>query len=263
VKTYLHLLDYVLWIVTIISECLLLVVAIRRGAGRALPRYVLYVGFLCFQASLLFAISQFLPYRFYFWTYYAGMAVETCMLMVVLYDVFRGVFDPLNSLLDRTVANLIASVVVISAVAITLAIWRPAVTTDSVTVFVRTFHRTTGFVVALSFWSLVMYARSLGIPWRMRIAGITGGFLLYLSVNSFTVAAVGYAPQSWFPWLDRIGNAAFLASVFVWMNAVQRKEEEEELQTPEALLQLRAAVEQMRNATGKLAVQRKTRWIAE
>jgi len=263
VKTYLHLLDYVLWIVTILSECLLLFVAVRGRAGRALPRYVLYVGFLCFQALLLLAISQFLPYTFYFWTYYAGMAVETCMLMVVLYDIFRGIFDPLNSLPDRTVAKLISFVVVISAVAITLALWVPAVNRDSVTVLVRTFHRTTGFVVALSFWSLVMYARSLGIPWRTRIAGITGGFLLYLSVNTFTVAMVGFAPQSWFPWLDRIGNAAFMASLFVWLGAVQREETKVELPTPEALLQLRATVEQIQNAGGKLAVQGKTRWQAE
>jgi hypothetical protein len=117
--------------------------------------------------------------------------------------------------------------------------------------------------VALSFWSVVFYARKLGIPWRSRMAGIAAGFLFFLTIQSITTAALGFAPQSWFGALSRIGLVSYLASLFVWLRAVQRKEAKVQLPTPEALLQLRAAVEQMQNATGNLAVQGKTRWIAE
>jgi hypothetical protein len=123
--------------------------------------------------------------------------------------------------------------------------------------------RTTNFVVSLSFWSLVIYARKLGIPWRSRMAGIAAGFLFFLTIQSITTAALGFAPQSWFASLNRIGIISYLSSLFVWLHAVQREEDRAELPTPEALLHLAAAVGQMRNATGKLAVQGKTRWQAE
>ena len=259
-KQYLHALDYVLWIVTIFSECVLLALAIRKGIRRLLPSYVYYLGFLCSQAVLLFAIAQWLPYRFYFWSYYGGLILETCLWVVVLYDIFRRVFNPLDSLPSGSLAKLVASIVIISVIAITLAISRPAVNSSAITVLVRTLHRTTEFVVALSLWSLVMYARSLGIPWRSRIAGITAGLLFYLSVDTAAQAAEGFASQPWFGWIDRIGNTGFLVSIFMWALAVRRQEIVVELPTPAALDKLRSLVAQMQLDSGRLAVQGKTKW---
>jgi hypothetical protein len=262
-KHYLHLFDYAVWLAVVSLQWTLLVVSIRKGIARLAPSYIAFLVFATIESTALTVIALVLPYSFYFWAFYLGVGVETALLFLVVYDVFRNVFDPLSSLPPRTVARLVATVSIIAAVSITLAIWKPAVRPDALAALARTFERTTDFIVSLSFWSVVVYARKLGIPWRSRIAGIAAGFLLYLTSQSITTAAMGFAPQTWSGGLSRTGGIFYLASLFLWLRAVQRKEIKVELPTPEALLQLSAAVGQMRNATEKLAVQGKTRWQAE
>jgi hypothetical protein len=262
-KHYLHLADYALWLAVVSLQWTLLVVSIRKGMLRLAPSYIAFLVFASIESTALTVIALFLPYSVYFWAFYLGVGVETALLFFVVYDVFRNVFDPLNSLPPQTVAKAVAAVAIITAVSITLAIWKPAVRPDALAALARTFERTTDFIVSLSFWSLVVYARKLGIPWRSRIAGIAMGFLFFLTVQSITTAAMGFAPQSWFASLNRIGIVSYLASVFMWLHAVQREEAKVELPTPEALVQLSAAVGQMRDATQRLTVQGKTRWQAE
>jgi hypothetical protein len=262
-KQYLHLLDYAIWIAIATMQWMLAIISLRKGLARFSPAFFAFISFATIQSLVLLGISQFAAYRFYFWAFYFGALLETGILFFVVYDVFRNVFDPLSSLPPRTVAKAVAGIALITAVSITLAVWKPAIGPDAIAALARTFQRTTNFLVSLSFWSLVFYARKLGIPWRSRTAGIAAGFLFYMTVQSITTAALGYAAQSRFGSLSRIGTISYLASLFVWLRAVQRKEAEAELPTPEALLQLSAAVGQIQNAAGKLAMQGKTRWQAE
>lgn len=263
-KEYLHLLDYVLWLATIAGQWLLFAYAVRKRIARLAPRFLLFLGFICFQSTALFAVARALSYPYYFWSYYAGLAIETLLLMLVLYDIFRTTFQPYFSLPSRTLGRLVTSIAVISALVISLAIWKPALSADAATSFLRTFHRTSGLVVALSLWSVVMYARHVGVPWRSRTAGIAAGFLFYLSVQGLTTAAIGFAPQAWFAWLDRAGNAAFLLSLVSWFHAVRQPEEISlDLPAPEFVFRLRGWVAQMRRDTGELEVAGKARWRAE
>lgn len=260
-KDYLQLLDYILWIAIIALQWSLLVVAVRSGIRRIAPRYVFFVAFLSLQSTALLAVSRYLSYSAYVWAFYAGMAAETFLLIFVVHEIFRSAFDPLGSLPPRTVAKLVAGVILISTTALTLAIWSPAVNPDAVVALLRTFHRSAEFVVALSLWSVVLYARALGIPWRSRVAGITVGFLLYLTIQSIVTAAIGANPgRLAVTWLSRIGIVSYLGSLIVWMAAVRRQEVAVELPTPDAIGKLRSLVAQARSDSGKLTVQSKTKW---
>ena len=265
-KEYLHLFDYAVWLTIAALQWILAVMSVRKGMTRGAPRYVAFISFATLQTMALLAISQFMPYAVYFWTFYIGGAIETTLLFFVVYDVFRNVFDPLSSLPPRTVAKSVAGLAFIIALSVTLWICKPAVRPDPLSALAlgRTFERTTNLVVSLSFWGLAFYARKLGIPWRSRMAGIASGFLIYLTVQSSTTAALGFAPSTWFGTLNRIGVISYLASLIVWLRALQLEEPEVELPTPEALVQVAAAVEQMGAAAGQLgAAQRKSRWQAE
>jgi hypothetical protein len=261
-KQYLHSFDYALWIVIAALQLIMLATSIRKGLARTTPWYHAFLSFVSVESIILMAVAQFMAYPVYFWAFYFGGAIEAALLFFVVYDVFRNVFDPLNSLRPGTVAKAVAGVAIITAVSITLAIWKPAVRPDALAALARTFQRTTNFVVSLSFWSLVFYARKLGIPWRSRMVGIAAGFLFFLTIQSTTTAALGFAPQSWFASLSRIGIISYLASIFMWLRAAQ-EEDRGELPTPEAFLKLSAAVGQMQDATQRLTVQGKTRWQAE
>jgi hypothetical protein len=260
-KQYLQLSDYALWMAIVALQWYLLVVAIRRGIGKLAPRYVLFVAFVSLKSTSLFLISRYLSYPAYFWAFYLGMAAETFLLVCVLHDIFRSVFDPLGSLPPRAVGKLVTSVALIMTAALTLAMWSPAVNSDAAVALLRTVHRSAEFVVALSLWSVVFYARALGIPWRSRIAGIASGFLFYLTVQSLVTAAIGLdLGLTAVTWLSRIGIISYLISLVVWVLAVRRQEAAVALPTPAALGKLRSLVAQTRSDSGRLTVQRKTKW---
>lgn len=254
-KHYLNLFDYALWMATICLQWLLFHSSIRRTIQRQAPRFFCFTGFICVEATALLAISQLFPYRIYYWSYYAGIGIETLLLILVLYEVFRNTFDPLGVLPAPSVAKLATILLAAASLAIAIGIWKPALSYDAVTALLRTMQRTIVFLAALSLWSLVMYARSLAIPWRSRTAGIASGFLFYLTVESFARAGQGFAPQPWFAWFDRVLSVAFIMTLVMWFRAIRRPEEISlDLPAPEVLRKLNAAIAEMRTATRQLKI---------
>lgn len=257
-KQYLHSLDYALWLATIALQWLFLYVALRHAARRQSPRFLWFVVFLCLKSTALLAISHLLPYSVYFWTFYAAVAIETVLLVTVVYEIFNSTFDPVGVLPAGSIARLLAFLMVSASLVIIAASWHPALTSgfvDSVTALLRTAHWTVVFLAALALWSLVMYSRSQAIPWRSRTAGIASGFLFSMSVNCFVLAGLCFAPQSWFTWLNRSYNAAFLVTLVMWLQTVCRPEEIAlDLPAPEVLRKLNAAIAEMRTAARQLKI---------
>jgi hypothetical protein len=261
-KHYLQFFDNCLWLAIVVLQWWLVLWAMRKRIFLHARMFTIFLAFVATQATALFAISR-LPYAVYFWGYYVGATVEVILLVLVVYEVFLKVFAPLESLPPRAVARLLTTIIASLIIVTTLAVWRPATRPDVIAAFARTLDRTANLVVAVSFWSVVLYARSLGIPWRSRIAGIAKGFLLYLSVQSAIVAIMGFTQQTWWAPLNRIAMVSYTAALLIWTHALRRQEEEIQLPTPAALLKLRTAVAQMRRKTQTLVVQGKTRWIEE
>lgn len=257
-KQYLHSFDYALWLATISLQWLFLYVAVRQTVRRQSPRFLCFVVFLCLKSTALLAISHLLPYAAYFWTFYAGVAIETVLLVTVVYEIFNSTFDPVGVLPAGSIARVLAFLMVGASLVITAAFWRPALTSDfvdSITALLRTAHRTVVFLAALALWSLVVYARSLAIPWRSRTAGIASGFLFSMSVNCFVLAGLCFSPQSWFTWLNRSYNAASFVALVMWFRAIRRPEKISlDLPAPEVLRKLNAAIAEMRTATRQLKI---------
>lgn len=238
-KHHLNALDYALWLTMIGLQFTSWLFSLSAGLQRLHPRFVFYLGFLCVKSSMLLVVSLALPYSWYYWSFYAGIAIETLLLLLVVYEIFRNTFAPLGVLRPGTIARLAGWMIVTTAVFITIGIWRPAPTSsfaDSVTALLRTTHQTVTFSVAVALWSLVMYARGLAIPWRSRTAGIAAGFLFCLSAESFVRAGQSMAPHAWFIWFDRLLAVVFLVTLALWILATRRPEETAtELPTPDVL----------------------------
>jgi len=249
VKQYLHLLDYGLWTAIMALQWCLLVLAIRREISRILPRYVLFLAFLCFQSTWLVAVSQSLSYRWYFWSFYAGMAVEHTLLLFVVYDLFREGFAPLASLPPNTFPNLVTWLLSLVIIAVGFFVWKPGKSIDMQFALVRNLARTAQITVAGCLWAVIVYARLLRIPWRSRVAGIARGFLVYLSIQSFTSAAMSFAnarSESWNMWLGRTSIVSFLVALLMWLVALRRRDVAVELPTPGSLLFLKNLVRRNR-----------------
>jgi hypothetical protein len=266
-KLYLSWLDYGLWWTTVILQWLALAFSMAGRLQHQAPRFLLYLCLLCVKSSVLVWVSLAYSYAAYFWCFYAGIAIETVLLLLVVHEIFRNTFDPLGVLPPGTIARLAGFLIVSTSIFITIGIWKPAQTSgwvDSLTALLRTIHRTVTFTVAIALWSLVMYARSLGIPWRSRIAGIAAGFLYCLSVESFVRAGQSFAPHAWFIWFDRSLSACFLVTLAMWIMATLRPAETAiELPTPEAMKKVSIVVAQMRSVAGAIRVVIKEKWSVE
>jgi hypothetical protein len=266
-KHHLSSLDYALWLTIMGLQFAVWIFALSNRLQTLHPRFVSYLVFLCAKSTLLIVLSLCHPYSWYFWAFYSCIAVETTLLMLVVYEIFRNTFDPLGALPPGTIARLVAFLTGATAILISVACWRPAPTSlfvDTLTAILRTVHHTVAFAATLALFSLVMYARSLAIPWRSRTAGIAAGFLFLLSFESFVRAGQSFAPHAWFAWFDRALSLVTAATLATWIQATRRPEEIlTNLPTPEALQKTSKAVAEMRSTLDAARVKVESKWSVE
>ena len=264
-RNYLQTADYLLWGLIIVGQWALLIMAIKCSLQRQMPRYLAFLSFVSLQSPTLLAISRWMPYNAYFWAFYVGMTIETFLLLMVVYDIFKTTFAPLTSLPVTLLPRMARMTTVLAATAVSLTLWIPGITGLSVFALARNYHRTAQLIICALLWCVVLYARHVGIPWRSRSAWIAGGFLVYLSTQAIVTGSVTFTRNAQMVmWLSRIGLAGYLAGLAFWGRALTRAEERGELPTPEALLVLRREVAMLRLRTKALTVREpRSRWIEE
>jgi hypothetical protein len=255
-KSYLYWVDQALWMANALFLWVVLVVSAARRTRGSLPRFFIFLTFVAVETGLLLAIGQLLPYSIYFWSFYIGQAGETALLVIALYEVFYKTFAPLESLPPKTMARLCTFVATAAIVTLTWGIWNPASHHNFpwYVDLLSTANRSSGIVVACSLWTVVMYARAIGIPWRSRIAEVARGFLVYLSIQAVTTTVTGYAGQASTLWCNRVAMLAYLVALGIWLQAVLQKEIPVILPAPHALTSLRGAVARLRMQAVSLRV---------
>ncbi len=229
-----------MWSMVALLQCAVLVAALRSKLFRSLPNFVLFVGFAALQTIFLILVSQYASYGVYFYGFYAGISIESVLLVLVIHEFFKTVFEPRKTLPSGAIAKLVATIIGVLVIAVASALWKPVTSHfESIVSFLRTCHRTAEFTVCCSLWAVVLYARALGIPWRSRVADIASGFLVYLTVQSVTTTAMGFVGQPWGTRLSEIGSLSYLAALVIWIAAFRRQEHSLELPSPNELLTLK------------------------
>jgi hypothetical protein len=224
VKHYLHLVDYVLWATVIVAQLGLFVEAIRRRIASDLPRFVIYLGFLSFQSFLLVFINLFLSYQAYFYTYYSSTALEALILVLVAYEIFLKVFEPLRALPARTIARIICCILVATALAITTVISSSHQELGGIWSLVQKFRIAIEFVVCFSFWLLVVYAWLLNLAWWTRVTYIATGFLVYLTGHALLYVLMWFVPEPYHMLLRQLKIVVYLGGLGFWVAAVRTKQ---------------------------------------
>ena len=223
-KYYLHLADYVLWAVVIVAQLALFVAVVRRQIANDLPRFVIFLGFLSVKSVILLFINSFLSYAAYCYAYYSGTAIEALILVLVSYEIFLKVFEPLRALPARTVARIICSVLTVAALSIATAMSSSNQELGTIWSSVLRFRTAVEFVVCFSFWLLVVYAWVLNLAWWSRVTYITSGFLLYLTGQALLYVLIWYVPEIYRPHLMRLKGVIYLAGLGFWFAAVRTQQ---------------------------------------
>jgi hypothetical protein len=222
-KQFLHSIDYLLWVLVIVAELALWAGAIRRQLASDFPRFVLLLGFVCSRSLMLVFINFLFSLGPYFYAYYWSTAIESLLLILVTAEIFKLVFEPVSALPPSAISRMAGAIVVIAAVAVTVATWPPSKNFDLTFSVVYRVRTAVDIVICFSCWLLAIYSRLLGLRWRSRLADIMSGFLFYLTIQSFTHMLLWIIPDKTAV-LSRIESAAYLGGLCFWFAALRQQE---------------------------------------
>jgi hypothetical protein len=163
-------------------ECFLAIMLLRWDAWKRYPAMSVYLTWQAVGGLAGLLIACFGAAMSYFVAYYLGTILLNLIAFAVALELYYKICDPKIGLFAWGRRHVVIIISISLAMAITLgrlfaarnggSLTRTMVTVDEV------------MIVALwaTFCILCIYSRSLGFTWRPRVAGIAGGFILYLTV---------------------------------------------------------------------------------
>lgn len=229
---YLSAFEIALWFANASAQLLLAAITCRRKLDSTYPGFALFVYF----SALTTPICMILPARAYFWAYYVTSLMCLIIMAISAVEIYRKVFGPRISLpgwIPRSVAIWLCLSLVACAVPIVLL--RP-VNGSAYNVALSAAQSGLMAMLCVALWIVIGYARWMRFYWRPWTAGIAGGLVLCLTVNTVTfflggilrsAAAVDLA--------QNVGQISYLLCVGWWGWTLWEKEPAPEEITPELL----------------------------
>ncbi len=173
----------IMFVIITVLECFLAIMLLRWDAWKRYPAMSVYltgqaVGGL---ANLLIALfGGVMPYVY---VSNLGTIVLNVIAFAVVLELYYKIFDPRIGLFAWGRRHVVIIISVSLAVAIMIGSLFAARNGGSLTRTMVTVREVMSVALWGTFCILLLYSRSLGFTWRPRVAGIAGGFILYLTVT--------------------------------------------------------------------------------
>jgi len=211
-----------LWIVLSILQ---IVAAVLAGRSETTPRYFkAYLYFEAFSFPVAFVIHQYVGGMAYFYTFYAVAIVTDLLTFLLAYEIYYLVFGPRAALPDLVPERAGALVAMAFSGAAALGVFIPPILGGPLT---RSMLLTEQIMTAGTwgtFFVLISYSLILRINWPRRIAGITLGFVLYLTIDVFAVFVRARGGYQLAAVAGEVGKTAYLLALVWWTCVLWRKE---------------------------------------
>lgn len=170
-------------------------------------------------------IGSHMPGRYiYFWFYCAHEVVTDILILFVIREMYRKVYGSNRALPSWVPANVRTRVILTAVTSCCLT------SLFSVTNGLGNYGvlvRAEGFAATLLFllfWVLAIFANSIGLGFPGRVAQIATGFVLYMTINLFSVSFRGqFGPEAPM-WAQMLGSMAYIASLGKWCWTARKKE---------------------------------------
>jgi hypothetical protein len=218
--------EYGFWVVTWIGLALLVGYIWKKKLNREFPIFFSFLVAECVSDLLNFVLS--LTYKkAYYYSYWTGIAVITCLGFFVLQEIFRHIFRPYESL--RTFGSTLFrwSTLVLLMVGVIMAFSSAPATGSPITNYIYTIDRSVQLMQCGLVLFMYLFARQLGLTERHRIFGITIGFGIRAAVQLITVTVFSQFPSIMMSRvLNIVGMAVYLVAVCIWMVYMYRPEPE-------------------------------------
>jgi len=222
---------YAFWVVSWLGALLLIGFIWKKKLNREYP---IFFAFLVAETvsdilncSLSLASKNLVSGKFYYYSFWAGMAITTCLGFFVLQEIFRHIFRPYESL--RTFASTLFrwSTLVLLMMAAIMALTSAPVTRSPITNYIYTIDRSVQLMQCGLVLFMYLFARQLGLTQSHRVFGITIGFGLRASVHLIAVMLRSRFPELILRDVLNVAlMAVYLTAVVLWFTYMYRKEPE-------------------------------------
>jgi hypothetical protein len=215
---------YGFWVISWIGTAVLTAFVWKKKLNRDFPIFFSFLVAETFFDLINFVLNQTAPAAYYY-TYWTGVAVTTCLGFFVLQEIFRHIFRPYESL--RTFGSTLFrwSTLVLLMVGAIMAFSSSATTLSPITNYIYTIDRSVQLMQCGLVLFMYLFARQLGLTEGHRVFGITIGFGIRAAVQLIAVTIF-----SQFPSTGRVLNivimGAYLVAVATWMVYMYRPEPE-------------------------------------
>jgi len=214
--TYLSTYVLFIWIAIIASQLLLASFMLSRRIHAQYPWFCVFMYFASVKSVFLLVIASTMPAIAYFRCYYATDLAETILALASTCEIYAKVFGPRIALpgwVQRNLALLLSGAVM-SILACTLAFKATVggITTRSLV----TVEQIMSSMVCCALWIIVLYAYSLRLYWDPRTAGITIGFVLWMTVDVIGVFIRASSKPAAAETVRRVALTSYFLSLLWW-----------------------------------------------
>lgn len=220
---------YAFWIASWVSALVLIGLVARKKLHREYPIFFAFLvaetaaDITNFCTSFVSGISG----KAYFYTYWGGIAITTCLGFAVLHELFRHIFRPYESLRSFGTTLFRWSTVVLLMIAAIMMITSVQPTKNLLVNFVWTTDRCVRLMQCGLVLFMYLFSRHLGLTEWHRVFGLSIGFGLTASLQLIVATLFSLFPNLKTLYvLNILNQIAYLAAVIIWMVYMYRPEPE-------------------------------------
>jgi hypothetical protein len=218
---YLPTLSIVLWIATLIGQAVLALLVCRSKTDRH-PAFRLYTLIYAVGDIGAFIVGGLMAPTAYVLIYMITTIAGNLVTFFVAQEAYAMVFGPPAAVPPRVPFKTKAMIGTAFSLAITVGAVLHAINGGMLTRYLVTVEQVMSIGAWAVFMILLTYSRNLRILWPAQIAGISAGFILYLTVNIAAVLCRAVGSLHVAAIAGQVGQAAYLVTCIWWIGCFLR-----------------------------------------
>jgi len=198
-------------------ECFLAIMLLRWDAWKRYPVMSVYLTGQGVAGVACLLIAYFGAAMLLFYVSHVVTILLNLIAFAVALELYYKIFDPRIGLSAWRPRHVVIMISASLGVAIAFGLLLAARNGGSLTRTMATVNEVMSVALWATFCTLWIYSRSLGFTWRPRVAGIAGGFILYLTVAVICIFISARLPLSAALIANQVEMAADFLSLAWWL----------------------------------------------
>jgi hypothetical protein len=207
------------WLGMIAGEAALVAVLVRKRAFRQYPAFFAFAVAALLQSFLLLGLAAGNLTDDYFLAYWFMQPLEAGLLLCVVHEMFRHLFEPYSTLPRGMLVRFFTACAFLVLITLTTCLLVASHSQYIILASLVALQRATAISVMATTVLIVGVAAVFAIPWQSRLTGVAWGLVIYLGARTAVVHVAALLPHG-----DGVGTRiavtlSFILAATVWIKA--------------------------------------------